>query len=832
MNPAPHASMAWGAWNHEPREMRTSRIHQYELRERLGSGSHGTVYYATDTRLMRPVVLKIVRKDRASDRDVRHKILQEARLASAIQHPNVCAIYEVGEYDRRPFIVMQYVPGQTLQNLLASGALNVHFSLSIGIQIASGLADAHRLKILHRDLKPANIMITDGGLVKILDFGLAKRRKLPSGSDVVGSGDRGSGDPQSSRFGTTAYMAPEQFVTRRSSEQSDVYALGVMLYEMVSGQHPYWKPGADQQQLVHAIQFSTPLSPREIRPDIPEPLESVILRAIDKQPSNRFGSATEINEALKALMKAMGFELGVIPGESSAVLPSPVPDIKKPTSPLSLLVERFLPKGTEGIPENSIAVLPFKSLGTDDEPRHYGLALADTVATRLAGVSAIVVRPPSAFLSLPNATSDATEAARRLKAAYGLSGSYLRSDDGFTVSWQLSSVANNTVLSGGTVSVPSLDLVKLQSEISDEVVSALYNLGVVQQRKASTAAEALPEPVSEQYLRARALLSRFLWSSSNREDLEGARKEFESVLDGAPSFASGHAGLGMTHLHYVINGFGGLSHFMTAQRHLEEALTLDSDHVEARLNQAYTFLWRGEKENARRDIQYLLKRAGNDGEVLFGAGVIVQLDGLLEESLRLLGMALQANPTGATRVYNRRARIYHYLGQLDLAWHEVEKGLTLEPSHLLLRTTQGYLLFREEQYEKAIEVLRGVIADDPGRRLTYPTLAMCYAVTGQSELASELITDELVAAAGADCEMAYRLATYCVVDGNQSEALHWLRKAIYLGNENHPWLSQNPVWAGMLGNAEFERILADLKRTFQKNRSRWKRFLSELWTAP
>ncbi len=811
--------------------MRLSQINQYRIEHRLGAGSQGTVYQATDTKLMRSVVLKIVRKDRASDPDIRNKILQEARLASAIQHPNVCAIYEAGEHDNRPYIVMQYVPGQTLQKLLAAGALNVHFSLSIGIQIASGLADAHRLKILHRDLKPANIMITDGGLVKILDFGLAKRRTVTAGSDVANAGERSTSDAQSSRFGTTAYMAPEQFVTRRSSEQSDIYALGVMLYEMLTGQHPFWVPNANLERLVHAIQFSQPVAPRRIRPDIPEELESVILKAIDKQPANRFTSASELGEALKTLMKTMDFELGVIPGESSAVLPSPAPDTKRRAGPFSLLVERFLPKGIEGIPENAIAVLPFQNLGTDDQPRYYGLALADMVATRLAGMSSVIVRPPSAFLSLAGTTTDAIDAARQLKARYGLSGSFVRSDAGFTINWQLSNVADKAVLSGGTVSVPSLDLVRIQGEILDEVVAALHNIGIVQQKRPQAAAAAVPEHLSEEYLKGRAVLTRFLWSSSQREDLEQAMRAFESVIDGAPDFAAAHVGLGIAHLHSVINGFGGLTHFMSAQRHLENALAIDPDHAEARLNRAYTFLWRGEKENARLDIQYLLKHAGNDGEVLFGAGVIVQLDGLLEESLRLFGMALQANPAGATRVYNRRARIYHYMGQLDLAWHEVEKGLTLEANHLLLRTTQGYLLFREGQYDKAIDVLSRVIADDPGRRLTYPTLAMCYVVTQQPEKAAALITDELLAAAAADCEMAYRLGTYCVVDGNISEALHWLRRAIYLGNENYPWLSRNPVWKDAHGNAEFDRMLAELKGTYRKNQGRWKKFLGALWTS-
>lgn len=301
------------------------------------------------------------------------------------------------------------------------------------------------------------------------------------------------------------------------------------------------------------------------------------------------------------------------------------------------------------------------------------------------------------------------------------------------------------------------------------------------------------------------------------------------MLETAPAFAPAHAGLGLTHLHYVINGFGGLTHFMSAQRHLESAVTIDPDHVEARINRAYTFLWRGEKAHARREIQQLLRKAGNDAEVLYGAGVILQLDGLLEEALRLFGMALQANPTSAPRIYNRRARIYQYMGQIDLAWHEVDKGLTLQPEHALLRTTRGYLLLREQKYEEAIGVLRAVIDDDPGRMLTYPTLAMACVMAGRAEEASNLITDELVAAAAADCEMAYRLATYCVVDDNPTEALHWLRKAIYLGNENYPWLVLNPAWNSLHDTAEWDRTLADLKRVYRKNRTVWQRFLADHW---
>lgn len=805
-------------------------IQHYKIHNSLGSGSHGTVYYATDTKLMRPVVIKIVHPERASEKEIRKRILEEARIASSIQHPNVGAIYEVGEHDKRPYIVMQFVPGRTLKKLLEKGALNLQFALSISIQIADGLAEAHKMGILHRDLKPANIMVTDGGLVKILDFGLAKRRESPALSPVPSGSDKKDKDTQSSRFGTTAYMAPEQFITRRSSQQSDIFSLGVILYEIVTGNHPFWTPKqADQLVVIREIQSGKPPAPGKIRSGIPETLDSLIMKAIDKQPSNRFTSVTELREALKTLMKSMDFEEGLVPGERSAVLPSPTPDARHKTGVFSMLTEFFLQKSGEDIPENSIAVLPFKQMEENGHTRYFGLALSDAIATRLSQNSSVIIRPPGAFLSLSDKTIDEIEAGHKLQTEYVLTGSFFSSPEGFTLNWQLLEISTKTICAGDTFSVPSFDLVKIQSDITDEVFDTLFNLGKLEALESQTSTDVLPEHVSEEYLEAQALVSRFLWGSNNPKDLEEGRKKFESVLDKAPDFAAAHSGLGRTHLNYVVNGFGGPTHFMAAQRHLEKALEIDPRNVEAKLQRAYTFLWRGEKEQARHDIQYLLKNASNNSEVFLGAGIIVQLDGLHEEALKLFSMALQNNPNAATQIYNRRARIYHYMGQLDLAWHEVNKGLTLEPQHSLLRTTEGYLYFREEGYEKAIPILESVIAEDPNRRVTYPTLAMCYVKNGQPEKASELITDELLSISATDCEMAFRLATYCVVEGNNSEALHWLRKATYLGYENYPWISENPAWQPLHDNEDFKEILSDLKRVYEKNSSRWRKFLSRFW---
>lgn len=814
------------------------KIHHYDIEYELGSGQHGTVYYATDTKLMRPVVIKIVHPKRATEKHIRERILEEARIASAIQHPNISAIYEVGEYEKRPYIVMQFVPGRTLKELLENGPLNLQFALSISIQIADGLAEAHKIGILHRDLKPANIMVTDGGLVKILDFGLAKRRESPELPLVADDQDHDNGKLQSSRFGTTAYMAPEQFVTLRSSKQSDIFSLGIILYEIITGQHPFLPVDRSEQSLIiQAIRSGKATPPKVYREEIPATFNHLIMKAIDKQPTNRFKSVTELHEALKMLMKSMDFEQGMIPGESSALLPSPSPQKQadkgkrenKRTGVFSMLTEFFLQKDDGDIPDNSIAVLPFKQVEGNDRNRYFGLAMADAIATRLSQNASVAIRPPGTFLSLSDQSIDEIEAGHKLQTEYVLTGSFFTAEEGFTLNWQLVEIATKTIQAGNTISVPSFDLVKVQSEITDEIFETLFNLGKLEGRQKKTSLDNLPIDLSEQYLEAQALLSRFLWGSNNPKDLKEAKNKFKEVLEKAPNFSAAQGGLGRTHLNYVTNGLGGPTHFMKAQQHLEKALELDPENVEAKLQRAYTYLWRGEKEQARRDIQYLLKNNGRNSEVLLGAGIIIQLDGLHKEALRLLGMALQKNPAGATQIYNRRARLNHYLGQMDLAWLEVNKGLTLEPKHSLLRTTEGYLYFREGGYEKAIPILESVIAEDPNRRVTYPTLAMCYVRNGQPEKARGLISDELLTIASTDCEMAFRLASYCVVDGNTTEALHWLRKAIYLGYENYPWITENPVWQPMQDNEDFQDILSDLERVYESNRSRWEKFLDEFW---
>jgi len=813
-------------------------IEHYEILRRLGSGGSGVVYLANDLLLQRPVVLKILRTGLLSAQQLRSTVLREARLASAIEHPNVCAIYEVGESGDEGFIVMQYVPGQSLDQLIARGPASLQLVLSVGIQIADGLHAAHALRIFHRDLKPQNVMLTDGGLVKILDFGLARRlRPEDAPADTSAPAHAASlPDASTARGGTIRYMAPEQFVTGQSSAQTDVWALGVILYELASGRHPFARPDDEDFRVIRAIQFSSPEDLGEIVPGISTELKGVIAGCLEKNPGSRYASAAEVREALKTIMKALSIETGVIPGDAAANLPTTEAEAEKRTTGLlSMLAERFRESAADRAPQNSLVVLPFANLGAAGVAPLYGFALADAIAARLARIPALVIRPSSTLMQVPMAQMDPLAIGKKLLVSFVLAGSFLRSDEGFDLNWQLLDVATQSVRSGGAIRVASLDLVAVQTEISNEVFAALHGLSAGDQfdaaRSISSSAPRdplLPGRVSEEYLQARALLSSFMVRTGSRADLDRAHALFSDVTVKDPAFAAGWTGLGIAELQYVRHGFGGQIHVMHARRAFDEALKLDPASVEANLYRIYMLLTRGEKESARHGIASLLASAANDWNVHMVAGLGLRGDGMYEEALAAFSRALRLNPANAPILYNHRARVYHYRNQIELAGNELAKGLALEPRHPLLRTSAGYQQMRMGHLGAAIEMLESVIRDDESMRIAVPTLALCYVQAGDRARAAALLKDDTLAAAEADNEMAYRLATYFAVEGDSTEALHWLRRAIYLGNENYPWFQKNPAWNNLKTNSDFERILDDLKKSFRRNQKTWKRLLEQV----
>ena len=804
---------------------RYRQIDHYELRDKLGEGAGGVVYKAYDTQLQRTVVVKLLHRTRSVERNML-PLIEEARLASAIDHPNVCSVFDVGETEGRPYLVMQYVSGKPLSEFIKTGPLSLPLVLSFSAQIASGLAAAHRRGILHRDLKPANVMVTEEGLAKILDFGLARRA---AGFETGGATDGGTGTTDTP-FGTTAYMAPEQFVTRRSSEQTDLWALGVIMFEMVNAHHPFWSEVMNPAQMAHAIQSRPLPALRATRPELDPALIAIIERLLARDPHARYQQATEVRDAIRSLARAHDVDLHGIPDELPVFTAASMDDAR--SGFFTAIAERLLPTRQPVLPENAIVVLPFERSGTNPMPEYYGVALADTVATRLAAFPDLEVRSPRLVPVALRASGNPEQVGRALSAAFVLAGEIVRDAGRIHASWRLLSAANQSVLTGGSVEKTAAELVAVQHEISDEIVTAIAESGhlpIVARpvlRTSEAVGEAdIPADLVEEYLGGRALLNSQITRSSHEQDLLQARAMFERVIERAPDFAPAHASLGIALTRYVRFGFAGVTELIAAQRHLERALKLDPGNIEAKLYRAYTMLWRGEKEKARRDVQYLVKSASYDAEVYLVAGIILHLDGLLDPSIQTLGMALRTNPTIAPRVYNLRARVYIYQQKPQEALAEINRGLAVEPGHTLLRTTSGVWHLRHGELATAIELLEGVVNDDPNLRLVHPTLAIAYWQDGRRDEARGLMNEETLATASADCEMAYRVATFYAAAHDETEALHWLRRSIYLGNHNAPWFLANPHWDAVRDNPDIRRTLSELAENQRQYHERWRRLL-------
>ncbi len=787
---------------------------RYEVIRRLSAGAHGVAEHAYDTHLLRSVVLKTLK---ASGDAAKARLLREARLASAIDHPNVCAIYEASEEGDRAFLVMQYVPGRPLSELVDGGPLSIPLALSVGLQIAEGLAAAHALGIVHRDLKPSNVMVSEGGMVKILDFGLAVRR-----GDDASSGDASVTSTPSGPAGTVGYMAPEQFVGRPSSERSDVFALGVILYKMLTGRHPFDTSG-DPSLIARSIQFATPTPADTVRPDLPEELGAIVMRALAKSPQERQDSAASVRDALKTVMRGLSLDGSAITVAPSAPSPASGAKAGRLVRALVELVHRAEPEA----PALSLAVLPFRDVreGAAAPGPDFGFAIADAIAGRLSRLGGISVRPSGSLLAMTSLPSDPVEAGKSLGVTHLLSGSLTRGADQLALSWQLLDIAAGTVTAGDTLASERLDVAALQTSVTEEVFASLRGSGDLAPEPATEPTRALSPELSQKYIRARAKLSSFMLRTRRRAELDDARQLLEEVTAAAPRYAPARSGLGVAHLQYARNGFGDSRSLDAARDAFEEALAIDPRGLEAKVFRVFTFLSLGEKSSAQHAVHHLLETAADSFDVRLVAATLLRLDGVYGEAQRQLDAALSLNPHDAHVVYNHRARILHYRGEIDAAVEEAEQGLALSPSHPLLRNTLGYLRLRQERYAEAAQILETVVSDEPNLRIAHPTLAMCRLALGDRKGAAACIGESVRAAADCDPETAYRVATYHAVAGDVDEASAWLRRAIYLGNENYPWFWDNPSWDAVRGHESIAAILEPLAARHRQNVALWRRML-------
>ena len=460
-------------------------IAQYRIVEELGRGGMGSVYKAVDTQLDRTVVVKVLLGDRTGDEESRRRFLREARLASALDHPNICTIFEVQQIDDSYFIAMQFVDGQTLKAAIGGRPLPTQTLLSIALQTADALAMAHDRGIVHRDIKPQNIMITPRGQVKMLDFGLAKDVGDATGQRRAEADLTQAGEP----LGTPAYMAPEQIRGERVDRRADVFAFGAVLYEMATGRKAF--DARHRVDVLHSVCHDAPEPIAAVNPRVPPGLQSIVDRAMAKSPADRYASMDDLLADLKALAAGASHEAAVPDG------------IRRPFVPLAhaplwrRLLGGLRRDGRHATPASSatppdaahaddfsvipgplktIAVLPFRSLGGAADPA-WSLSLLEALIARLSEFQSLRVRPSSYVVKYLDSEIDPAEVGASLRVDAVLLGSFLRSEATLRMTAQLVDAATGSLVWAGKVDATATDAIRLQDDICARLVAGLTGRG-------------------------------------------------------------------------------------------------------------------------------------------------------------------------------------------------------------------------------------------------------------------------------------------------------------------------------------------------------------------
>ncbi len=805
----------------------------YRILEKIGEGGQGTVYKAVDNRLGRTAVVKVLPPELTAQEANLKRFEREARLASALDHPNICTIYDLDEVGGVHFIAMQYVEGKNVRQLVGGRPLDLRSVFSIGIQVADALAAAHERGIIHRDIKAGNVMVTGAGQVKILDFGLAKLMDNPGATGIHQTDLTELGIP----YGTATYAAPEQARGERVDARADIFSTGVLLYEMLTGTWPF--QGKTSVDVRHAVLHEEPKPLAEARPGwTPQPLQQILDRALAKDRKQRYQKIAELRDDLRLVLREVESGAAIRPAFVEPITPiSPrhlsgtgrmgrtwrwlrgVTGSETRTAPprtarsTSEEPVHDTPATSLGDRERkSIAILPFRNVGNDQESSFYEFSLADAVITELARVRSLVVRPSSEIARYQGTAVDPRQAGREMSVSAILAAGFLRAGERVRVTAQLVDVASGELLWSDRIDADATDIISVQDTITQQICDGLRleltsdEKDQLEQRKTANA------EAYEEYLRGRDCMGRFIYHTLARQEVDEGIRHFQRAVDLDPFFALAHSALGGAYANLLLKGFGDAGDHNRAQAAFDKALALDPGLLEARMHMIFLYLTRGEKPKARLEAERLGREAPNDVGVHFARGVLARLDGDYEKALRCFDRMVRLNPAERLVVSYNRARIFMYQGRYDEALAELDRGAALEPDHPLLKTFRAQVLYYHGEPAKAAVLLQQVLTRHPQLDGIRPIYATCLIALGRPDEAHQQMTEAVKETANADHDVAYWLASAYALANEPEEAFKWLRRAIALGNENKPWFEADKNWDSLRGDLEYQAIVSAIKQ--------------------